>query len=347
MNRVYFHGNNKLPDELKMALEARVSRFMVDNMYELELLNMISGSLKTKADVIIRITPGIEAHTHEYVKTGQIDSKFGLAIQTGQAGQGVRTALQLENINLKGLHCHIGSQIFELEPYVHAVDVMMDFAGQIKAETGWFPEEINLGGGLGIYYAEGDSPPSMAEYADIVMKELKIKAGQYGMVTPRLMVEPGRSISGPAGSTIYTVGSVKEIPGVRKYVAVDGGMSDNPRYALYQSRYEAIIANKAGRPAREMVSVTGKCCESGDMLIRDIMLPPVETGDILAVSCTGAYNYTMSMNYNRLPRPAMVMLRDGNADLILERESFDDLIRNDIIPDRMRKTRVINIASAR
>ncbi|MFZ5649790.1 MAG: diaminopimelate decarboxylase [Bacillota bacterium] len=347
MNRVYFHGNNKSPDEIRMALEARVGRFMVDNMQELRLLNSLAGEYKTTADVIIRVAPGIEAHTHEYVKTGQIDSKFGVAIQTGQAEEAAQAALLLENISLKGLHCHIGSQIFELDSYAHAVKVMMDFAAGMNKKTGWMPEEINLGGGLGIYYASGDSPRPVSEYADTVIGELRKKSAEYGIPVPRLLVEPGRSISGPAGSTVYTVGTVKEIPGVRKYVAVDGGMSDNPRPALYQSRYEAALANKAGLPPAGKVSVAGKCCESGDMLIWDIDLPPVETGDILVISCTGAYNYSMSMNYNRLPRPAMVLVAGGEADLIVKRESCEDITRNDVIPERIRKNRKITMASVR
>jgi len=339
MQKIFFHGNNKSPEELKAALELGVGRIVADNFYELEMINSLAGEANARADVIIRVTPGIEAHTHEYIKTGQIDSKFGLVIQNGQAEQGVKTALQMENINLKGLHCHIGSQIFELESYEHAVNVIMDFAGKMKQSAGWIAEEINLGGGLGIYYAEGDKPRPVSEYASIVMSGLKKKAAFYDMPTPRLVVEPGRSISGPAGSTVYTVGSVKDIPGIRKYVAVDGGMGDNPRPALYQSRYEAVIANKADRSTKETVSIAGKCCESGDMLIWDISLPVVEPGDILVVSCTGAYNYTMSMNYNRLGRPAMVLVRNGQADLILKREGYDDLVRNDVIPDRLlRKT---------
>jgi len=336
MKRVYFHGNNKSPEEIKMALEAGVERFMVDNLHELYLLNILANDLKTTADVILRITPGIEAHTHEYIKTGQIDSKFGLAIQTGQAGQAVRAALQLEALNLKGIHCHIGSQIFELESYAHAVDTMMDFAGEIKTKTGWFPEEVNLGGGLGIYYTQVDSPPPISKYADLVMEQIRRKSIEHGVAIPRIMVEPGRSISGPAGSTVYTVGPVKNIPGFRKYVAVDGGMSDNPRPVLYQSVYEATLANKAALPVRETVSVAGKCCESGDMLIWDVSLPPVESGDLLLVSCTGAYNYSMSMNYNRLPRPAMVLVRNGEADIIVKRESYHDLIRHDHIPERLK-----------
>lgn len=347
MDKVYFHGNNKSPDEIRMALEAGVGRFMADNLQELRLLNSLAGGYKTTADVIIRVTPGIEAHTHEYIKTGQIDSKFGVAIQTGQAEEAVQAALLLESISLKGLHCHIGSQIFELDSYAHAVKVMMDFAADMHKKTGWIPEEINLGGGLGIYYASGDGPRPVSEYADMVMEELRKKSAEYCMPVPKLLVEPGRSISGPAGTTLYTVGTVKDIPGVRKYVAVDGGMSDNPRPALYRSRYEAILASKAGLPTCEKVSVAGKCCESGDMLIWDIELPVAEPGDILAVSCTGAYNYTMSMNYNRLPRPAMVLVGGGEADLILRRESYEDITRNDVIPERIRKNRKIAMASVR
>lgn len=347
MERVYFHGNNKSPAELQMALEAGVGRFMVDNLYELHLLNQLAGEKDVLARVILRVTPGIEAHTHEYIKTGQIDSKFGLAIQTGQAAAGVREALNCPHIDLVGLHCHIGSQIFELESYIHAARVMMDFAGQMKVETGWMPAELDLGGGLGIYYVAGDTPRPVKAYADSVMEALQQKAHQYEMPVPTLLVEPGRSISGPAGSTIYTVGAIKDIPGVRKYVAVDGGMGDNPRPALYQSRYEACLANKMGQPAEEKVSIAGKCCESGDMLIWDIELPRVEAGDILLVSCTGAYNYTMSMNYNRLPRPAMVLVHNGKADLILERETYADLIRNDRIPERLQQGKLLHMAALR
>ncbi|SHF55243.1 diaminopimelate decarboxylase [Desulfofundulus australicus DSM 11792] len=347
MSRVYFHGNNKSSEELRLALEARVGRFMVDNFYELEMLNRLAGEMRTRADVILRLTPGVEAHTHEYIKTGQIDSKFGLVIDNGQALAGVRRALEMENIILHGLHCHIGSQIFELDSYAHAAGIMMDFAARVARETGWAPAELDLGGGLGIYYTEGDEPRPVAEYADVIMRAVREKALAHGLPVPRVIVEPGRSISGPAGTTLYTVGAVKDIPGVRKYVAVDGGMGDNPRPALYQSRYEACLANKAAAPAEEVVSIAGKCCESGDMLIWDIALPRVEPGDILAVSCTGAYNYSMSMNYNRLPRPAMVLVRDGQADIIVERETYEDLLRNDVIPERLRRSRRLNVASAR
>lgn len=347
MSRVYFHGNNKSREELHLALEARVSRFMVDNLYELELLNQLAREMRTRAGVILRLTPGVEAHTHEYIKTGQIDSKFGLVIENGQAMAAVKEALALDHINLHGFHCHIGSQIFELDSYAHAARVMMDFVSRVYRETGWICSELNLGGGLGIYYAPGDQPRPVEDYAAVIMGAVRESALERGLPVPRVMVEPGRSISGPAGTTLYTVGAVKEIPGVRKYVAVDGGMGDNPRPALYQSRYEACVANKAAMEPAEVVSIAGKCCESGDMLIWDIALPRVEPGDVLAVSCTGAYNYTMSMNYNRLPRPAMVLVRDGRADVIVQRETYADLLRNDVIPERLRPGRLLNVAASR
>ncbi|MBF7082048.1 diaminopimelate decarboxylase [Desulfallas sp. Bu1-1] len=346
MERVYFHGNNKSVTELKMALDFKVGRIMVDNPYELEMLNRLAGEAGVCANIIMRLTPGVEAHTHEYIKTGQIDSKFGMVIANGQAMEAIKKALNMEHIRVRGLHCHIGSQIFELQSYAHAAEVMMGFAAGVRRETGWAPEEMNLGGGLGIYYAEGDEPRPVEAYAETVMQSIREQAQKHGLPVPRVMVEPGRSISGPAGTTLYTVGAVKEIPGIRKYVAVDGGMADNPRPAMYQSRYEALVANRAAEEPQETVSIAGKCCESGDMLIWDINLPAVNPGDILAVSATGAYNYSMSMNYNRLPRPAMVLVRDGEADVIVARETYEDLIRNDVVPERLVKRKVVQLAGA-
>ena len=297
---VYFHGNNKSHEELKMAVEAGVGRIVVDNDYEMEILNDICGRAQTKANILIRVTPGVEAHTHEYIQTGQIDSKFGMVVSNGQALEGIKKALQFNNINLTGLHCHIGSQIFELESYQHTAEVMMEFLMKVYSETGHRFQELNLGGGFGIYYSSGDKPASIKAYAAMVMETVKDRCQQNNYPMPRVIVEPGRSIAGTAGVTLYTVGSVKTIPGVRKYVAVDGGMTDNPRPALYQARYEAVIANKAGVQKVEEVSIAGKCCESGDMLIWDLHVPATEPGDILAVSSTGAYSYSMSSNYNRL-----------------------------------------------
>jgi len=341
--RVVFHGNNKSETELKMAIEYGVGRIMVDNPYELSLLNRLASQAGVGVKIMLRLTPGIEAHTHEYIKTGQVDSKFGMVIENGQAMETIKSALKLEKIKLMGLHCHIGSQIFELQSYAHAAEVMMRFAAEVKRETGWAPGEINLGGGLGIYYAEGDEPQPVENYADMVILAVRNLAGEYGLPAPRVMVEPGRSISGTAGITLYTVGAVKDIPGIRKYAAVDGGMGDNPRPAMYQSSYEAMVANRVMEEFEEEVSIAGKCCESGDMLIWDIKLPALKPGDILAVTATGAYNYSMSMNYNRLPRPAMVLVRDGRADLIVVRETYDDLLRNDLVPERLLKKKVIKL----
>ncbi|MHB8171422.1 MAG: diaminopimelate decarboxylase [Thermincolia bacterium] len=334
---IYFHGNNKSIEELKLALEARIGRIVVDNLYELENLNNLAGKLNTRANVLFRLTPGIEAHTHEYIKTGQIDSKFGLVIGNGQAMEVIKKAKTLENIIVRGIHCHIGSQIFELESYRGAAEVMMDFVAEITKTTGIEIEELNLGGGFGIYYTSADEPASLETYAELVMKTVRDKAAGLGLTVPKVIVEPGRSIAGPAGTTIYTIGSIKHIPGVRTYVAIDGGMTDNPRPAMYQAKYEALLANKANQSGDEVVSIAGKCCESGDMLIWDIELPKVEPGDILAVSCTGAYNYSMSSNYNRNTRPAVVFVKDGQAKLVVKRETYEDLIRNDVLPEGFRK----------
>lgn len=331
--RIYFHGNNKTPDEIELALKARIGRFVVDNPYELELLNSMAIAHKTKANVLFRITPGIEAHTHEYIRTGQIDSKFGQAIATGQALEILQKAQNLEGIIVKGLHCHIGSQIFELQSYAGAAEVMMDFAAEVTKTTGIDIEELNLGGGFGIYYTNADEPASIGTYADLVMEAIQRKATEHQLSVPKVIVEPGRSIAGPAGVTLYTIGSVKQIPNVRTYVAVDGGMTDNPRPALYQAQYEAMVANKALEAPNQVVSIAGKCCESGDMLIWDLQVPEVVPGDILAVSATGAYNYSMANNYNRITKPAVVFVKDGQAAVVVKRETLDDLIRNDVIPE--------------
>lgn len=345
--RICFHGNNKQPDELRLALEYGVGRIIVDNFHELNLLNRMAEDMGMTAEVMLRVTPGVEAHTHEYIKTGQIDSKFGFTVPNGQAREAARQCLKLSNLRLTGLHCHIGSQVFEMESFGHTAEVMMDLIKEISDENGWEARELNLGGGFGIYYAEGDQPAEIEEYAEVVTSAVEKKAKALGLPVPRVMVEPGRSIVGEAGTTLYTVGSIKDIPNIRKYVAVDGGMSDNPRHALYQARYEACLANKPDWPAEEKVSITGKCCESGDMLIWDLPLPKVESGDILAVACTGAYNYSMSMNYNRLCRPAVVLVGKGKAEVIVERETYEDLLRNDRIPARLQQVKPVRMAARR
>lgn len=336
--RLYFHGNNKTEEELDQALAAGVGRIVVDNFRELKLLSGLARNNNGyRVPVLLRLTPGIEAHTHEYIKTGQIDSKFGFTLANGQAEEAVALATSLPALELVGLHCHIGSQIFSVEPYAEAAAIMMDFAAKVYRQTGVAIRELDLGGGFGIYYADGDDPLPPANYARVIQEVVADKAATLGIPLPRILVEPGRAIVGPAGTTLYTVGSIKDIPGVRKYVAVDGGMADNIRPALYQARYEALLANKADRPPVEKVSITGKCCESGDMLIWDIMLPEVVPGDILAVSCTGAYCYPMASNYNRLPRPAVVLVCNGDAELISRRETYADLLRLEVLPSRLRR----------
>lgn len=345
--RIYFHGNNKSPVELAMAVKAKIGRIVVDNHYELGLLNEIAGREGVRVNIMLRLTPGIEAHTHEYIQTGQIDSKFGMAIETGQAMEIVKAALAAENLELKGLHCHIGSQIFETNSFSHAAEIMMEFIKKVKSETGQTMAELNLGGGFGIYYKKGDTPRPIMEFAELIMNAVQEKAQMFNLPVPKIIVEPGRSIVGTAGTTLYSVGSIKDIPAIRTYVAVDGGMTDNPRPALYQAKYEAMVAGKADVPAEELVSITGKCCESGDMLIWDIKLPKVSPGDILAISSTGAYGYSMSSNYNRLPRPAVVLVKNGQADVIVARETYDDLLRNDIIPSRLEENELKADAVAR
>lgn len=335
VNDIYFHGNNKSYAELCQALDAGIGRFVVDNFYELETLSRLAAERGQTARVIIRVTPGIEAHTHEYIRTGQIDSKFGFTLTNGQALAAAKRVKELPGIEFKGLHCHIGSQIFELEPYSQAAATMLELAAEIKEKTGLITAELDLGGGFGIYYTAEDSPRLIKEYAETILGRVKEEARVLGMPLPVVIVEPGRSIIGPAGCTAYTVGTIKEIPGVRKYVAVDGGMTDNIRPALYGAKYEAIVANKANLAAEETVAITGKCCESGDMLIWEAELPRLEAGDILIVACTGAYGYTMASNYNRLGRPAAVLVHEGNADLIIKREDYNDLLRNDVLPARL------------
>lgn len=329
-DRIYFHGNNKTDLEIKTALEAGIARFIVDNFPELETIERIAAAMGKTADIMFRIKPGIDAHTHSFIRTGQIDSKFGVALETGEAMQIVKRAIELEHINLCGLHCHIGSQILDVDPFEHAAEVMLKFISDIKAETGFVVRELNLGGGFGIKYLESDNPVAYSEYMNRVAKVVKSKASEYGVELPYILIEPGRSIVGSAGITLYTVGAVKTIPNIRTYVSVDGGMCDNPRYILYSSDYDVLCANKANDPRDFKVTVAGKCCESGDLIQENTAIQRVEHGDILAVLSTGAYNYSMSSNYNRIPRPPVVMVKEGESRVIVKGETFEDLVRNDI-----------------
>lgn len=334
--RIHFHGNNKTPFEIEMGIDAGVGCFVADNFTELEMLNAIAGAKGKKVNVLFRVTPGVEALTHEFISTGQTDSKFGFDIGNGQAKKAVAVARQLPNLELLGLHSHIGSQIFEVAGFRLAAERVALFAAEVRRDLGVTFPVINLGGGFGIRYVEGDRPLPVAEYVEAITDAVRTEFAREGYPLPEIWIEPGRSLVGDAGTTLYTVGTQKDIPGVRKYVSVDGGMTDNPRPALYDAKYEAVLANRANEPPEETVSIAGKACESGDMLIWDVALPRVETGDLLAVFCTGAYNYSMASNYNRIRRPAVVFVKDGQADLVVRRESHEDLVRNDVIPERMR-----------
>lgn len=336
--RIHFHGNNKTPEEINMALDAGIGCFVVDNFMELQLLNALAGDKGKKVNILLRITPGVEAHTHDYISTGQQDSKFGFDLGNGAAKQAIQEALALPNLVILGVHSHIGSQIFEVEGFRMAVDKVADFAVAIRNELGLTFKVINLGGGFGIRYVEGDTPLPISEYVAAITGAIITNFTNAEFPLPEIWVEPGRSMVGDAGTTLYTVGTSKHIPGVRKYIAVDGGMTDNPRPALYQSKYEAVLANRANDAAEETVSIAGKCCESGDMLIWDLELPKAENGDLLAVFCTGAYNYAMASNYNRIRRPAVVFVKDGQADLAVKRESLENIVCNDVIPARLQKS---------
>ncbi len=328
--KLCFHGNNKTDHELSYALENGVGRIIVDNIYELERLNRLAEKTGRTANIMYRIKPGIDAHTHNFIMTGQIDSKFGFALETGEAYEAVKKAIECSHINLVGLHCHIGSQIFDIDPFVKAAEVMLTFIAKIKDELGFEVKELNLGGGFGIRYTEEDAPVAYDRYMEKVSEKVKEVCAEKNVKLPFILIEPGRSIAAPAGVTLYTVGGRKEIPNIRTYVSIDGGMGDNPRYALYQSKYDVEVANKANLPKTETVTVAGKCCETGDLIGEGMPIQPVEPGDILAVLATGAYNYSMSSNYNRIPKPPVVMIRDGRSRVVVKRETFEDIVRNDI-----------------
>lgn len=328
--KICFHGNNKTEQELEYAVEKGVGRIIADNIHELEMLSRIAKKLHKTVKIMYRIKPGIDAHTHNFIMTGQIDSKFGFALETGEAFDAVRQAINTEHIDLVGLHCHIGSQIFDIDPFVSAAEVMLNFIAKIRDELGFEVRELNLGGGFGIKYTEEDAPVEYDKYMERVSEKVKAVCDEKGMKLPFILIEPGRSIAAPAGVTLYTVGSRKVIPGIRTYVSVDGGMGDNPRYALYQSKYDIEAANKMNMEKTDVVTIAGRCCESGDLIGEEMPVQPLESGDILAVLATGAYNYSMSSNYNRLPKPPVVMVKDGTDRVVVRREILEDVIRNDL-----------------
>ena len=336
MSKVLFNGNNKSFDELTLAIELGVGRISVDNFFELSLLDEIAKSHDKTVDILLRITPGIECHTHEYIQTGHLDSKFGFDLT--QIDDAVDLILNdYTNLKLHGLHAHIGSQIFETSIYGDEIEILVKEIARLDEKFNLKLDEINIGGGLGVKYTDSDCPPSTYTIAEIVIKRLYECIEKYKIDAPALFIEPGRSIISTAGVTLYTLGSSKQVPKGKKYVAVDGGMADNARPSMYQAEYFAQIANKPDYELVNTVTIAGRFCESGDILIKEIKLPEIEEGDILCVYNTGAYNYSMSSNYNRVQKPAMVILNEGHADVIIKRESLKDLIEHDVIPDRLKK----------
>ena len=330
MERVFVHGNNKTPQELEEAISAGVGRIIVDSRIELGRVSEIAGRLGVTQDVYLRITPGVEADTHEYIRTGCEDSKFGFTMLEDFAYRCVADVLAAPNVRLAGLHCHIGSQIFALHSFREAAQVMVEFMARIREGYGYLIEELDLGGGLGIAYTADDAPSSIDDFAEVTCAAVRDFCAERDLPLPRLLVEPGRSLVANAGVTLYTVGILKTLPGIRKYVAVDGGMSDNIRTALYHAEYEPVIANKAGQPRTEIVTLCGKHCESGDAVVVDMPLQHPDLGDVVCVFGTGAYNMTMASNYNGQPRPAVVFVRDGRARVVTRRETYNDLYARDI-----------------
>ena len=331
MDKVYFHGNNKTPDELELALKLGVSHIIVDNYNELETLNSLAEEAGKIQKIMLRIKPGVDAHTHDFIKTGQIDSKFGVALENGEAIEMAKKCLEYSNIVLDGIHCHIASQVFEIEPFCSAAEIMIDFMAEVKNTVGIELSQLNLGGGFGIKYEESDDPIAFDEYIAAVSETVKKCAADHGLKVPFILMEPGRSIVGNAGVTLYTVGNVKDIKNVRKYISIDGGMCDNPRYIMYGAVHGSVAANHASDPYDDFATVAGKCCESSDLIIENAKMQTLKAGDILAVLSTGAYNYSMASNYNRIPRPAMVAVSNGESKVIVKRETYDDIIKNDVL----------------
>lgn len=331
--KICMHGNNKSESELRAGLTYGDVTIVVDNLSELEMLNAIASSLGKRARILFRVIPGVEPDTHQHIKTGQHDSKFGISLN--EVGAAVKRAQQLSSLNLLGLHAHIGSQAQELEPYLRNVDIFADLAQQLRNDNSFDVSVLDVGGGLGIKYSEDDSPISSFEWSQSVSKRVKESFSSRGLKVPHLMIEPGRSIIGPAGVTVYRVGHGKQVSGGRKFISVDGGMADNPRPITYQSKYTACLANRVNaEAASDPATIVGRYCESGDIIIKEAYLA-AEAGDLIAIFGTGAYNFSMASNYNRSPRPACVLVADGIAEIIVERESNEDLLRKDRVPRRM------------
>ncbi len=329
-SKIYFHGNNKSQEELEQALTMGVAYVVVDNFQELALLERLAGEAGKTQDILLRVSPGVDPHTHSHLTTGILDSKFGFPMETGQAAEAIRFAIRSSTLQLVGLHFHLGSSLFELEPYRIAMETVVQFAVSFR-EEGFALQQISPGGGLGIAYTRDQYPPSIGDFAEVVVSSMLTTCSRLGLDPPRLIIEPGRSIAGPAGIALYRVGAVKEIPGVRKYIAVDGGMGDNIRPALYDAAYEAVAANKMDQQPAELITIAGKYCESGDVLVRDVQFPPIQPDDLIAIPASGAYCPAMASNYNLYGRPAIVLVSEGRARLIRRRESFQDMMACDVV----------------
>lgn len=332
MKKAYFHGNNKLVQEIKLALECKVGTFVVDNLAEADILDEMSAQYGVVQKVLVRVNPGVEAHTHSYIQTAKPDSKFGFSIKNGSADEIIEKILTKKNLHFAGLHCHIGSQIFDKKAFALAVDVVTDYVVTLKNKNIEI-EELNFGGGFGVYYSEGDPKYDVNEYCEYVAlltNELSNAVEKKSIKKPFFMIEPGRSIVGEAGVTLYSVGAIKEIKDLKKYVSIDGGMTDNIRPALYDAKYEVVLANRATEKSEEIVTIAGKCCESGDIIAKDVALPKAQRGDIVAVFTTGAYNYSMASNYNRNLLPPVVFVKDGKSAYAVKPQTYEDIIRNDV-----------------
>lgn len=330
LENAYFHGNNKTDFDVEYAIKNKIGYFVVDNIEELNAIEAESFKQGIIQKVLLRLTPGIDIHTYEAVKTGKVDSKFGTAIETGQAEELVKYTQTLKNIDLCGFHCHIGSQVFDSDTYLKSSEIMLRFLADVKSRLGYQTKQLNIGGGYGVRYTENDPVIDIDANIKKVATFINNRVEELSISMPKILMEPGRSIMADSGMTLYTVGTVKTITGYKSYVSVDGGMTDNPRYALYKSPYTVLIANKATEKADTKYSVVGRCCESGDIIQEDVLLPKATRGDTVAVLTTGAYNYSMASNYNRIPRPPVVMIKDKKHYLAVKRESFEDLTSNDI-----------------
>lgn len=331
LEKAFFHSNNKTDDDIEFAIEHKIGHFVVDSKDELLAINEIAGKYGVKQSILLRITPGIDPHTYEAVNTGKVDSKFGSAIQTGQAQEITGVALSCENIVLDGFHCHVGSQVFDSDTFIRSADIMLEFIKDMKEKYSFTASILNLGGGYGVRYVEQEPTINIDENIRLVSEMINEMCRKYSIDVPTIVMEPGRSIVADAGMTLYTVGSIKRIPEYKNYVSIDGGMTDNPRYALYCSKYTVLAANRMNEEKDFKTSVVGRCCESGDIIQENVLLPStVQRGDIIAVLTTGAYNYSMSSNYNRLPKPPIVALSNGESRVVVKRETLEDIIRNDI-----------------